>query len=539
MTHSLIRPNLLASCIILLALITSSSTSSASDKVGRVIFSNGKITAINDGKTQLLQRGSSVNEGDVLKTSSGTIAQLRMKDGALVALKSNTEFSIDKYQYSENSGSNSSIFNLIKGGFRTVTGFIGKRHKKNYRVRTSVATIGIRGTHYGLTLCSQGDCNSDNGGTTEDGLYGSVIDGEIYTDNKSGIHTFSNDEYFHIASTDSNPIKLLKPPGVIFQQANLKKLKKIKDKNQKVASMLHKRHMQKSDLLLANIEHKKEFLRNQLIPRYESTSDTNTSINSFIEPTNVGNVLALSHTGIDLSGQPSGLLTNIVNDGTTDNQFFINAVARENGLLIPVAAQQTTRTFSIADATPLTPGTIRIPNTTVSVGWGRWSNQYVTTLNDKIVPHVGNLHYIVASNITSPTQLGGLTGTASYTTIGGTQATDLVGNTAPGAANVTMGVNFTGGSGITDFSIATTVGGNTYQAETTTLVPFSTAFASGLNLVGQSTGPCPNCAGQANIAFFGPTAEGAGTTYFIENSDINNTVNGAAFLARSGSLLNR
>lgn len=545
MTHILTRLNPLASCIILLALITFSNTSGANDKVGRVIFSNGEITAVNNGKTQHLKRGSSISEGDILKTSSGAIAQLRMKDGALVALKSNTEFSIDKYQYSENSESNSSIFNLIKGGFRTVTGFIGKRNKQNYRVKTTVATIGIRGTHYGLTLCSQGDCDPGDGEATEDGLYGSVIDGEIYTDNKSGIHTFSNDEYFHIASHDSKPRNLLKPPGVIFQQQKLKKLKQMKDND--VASMLHKRQRQQSDLFLANIELRKEFLRNQLLPRYVATSDTNTSINSFLEPTNVGNVFAFSLTELDLGGLPSGLVGKIVNDGTADNQFFINAIARENGLIIPVAAQQTklgnVRSLSIADALPLKPTTIKIPSTNVVVGWGRWSNQYVTTLNNKIVPHAGNLHYFVASETTSLSQLGGLTGSANYTTIGGTQATDLAGNIAPDVANVNLSVDFGSSGGITLYNVATSVGGITYQgrstANPTVPLPFNTALTSGLNLLGDTGGPCPSCTGQASIAFMGAGAQGAGTVYTIKDNATNNSVNGAAILSQSSIILNR
>lgn len=49
------------------------------------------------------------------------------------------------------------FFRLVKGGFRSVSGLIGKVNQDNYRVSTPVATIGIRGTRYSARLC-QGDC---------------------------------------------------------------------------------------------------------------------------------------------------------------------------------------------------------------------------------------------------------------------------------------------------------------------------------------------------------------------------------------------
>lgn len=50
------------------------------------------------------------------------------------------------------------FFRLLKGGFRSVSGLIGKANHDDYRVSTPVATIGIRGTQYGARLC-QGDCS--------------------------------------------------------------------------------------------------------------------------------------------------------------------------------------------------------------------------------------------------------------------------------------------------------------------------------------------------------------------------------------------
>lgn len=52
------------------------------------------------------------------------------------------------------------FFKLLKGGFRAVSGLIGKVDRNEYRVSTPVATIGIRGTDYLLILCDE-KCRTD------------------------------------------------------------------------------------------------------------------------------------------------------------------------------------------------------------------------------------------------------------------------------------------------------------------------------------------------------------------------------------------
>lgn len=49
------------------------------------------------------------------------------------------------------------FYRLVKGGFRSVSGLIGKVNREDFRVSTPVATIGIRGTEWGARIC-QGGC---------------------------------------------------------------------------------------------------------------------------------------------------------------------------------------------------------------------------------------------------------------------------------------------------------------------------------------------------------------------------------------------
>ncbi len=120
---------------------------------GKVDFTAGNVTAVTaDGKTRTLTKGAEITSGETIDTGSGR-AQLRFSDGAQVSLQPQTQFRIDEYKYSgKGNEEEKGFFSLIKGGLRTITGLVGKKDRDNYRVTTSVATIGIRGTEYTAAL---------------------------------------------------------------------------------------------------------------------------------------------------------------------------------------------------------------------------------------------------------------------------------------------------------------------------------------------------------------------------------------------------
>ena len=92
------------------------------------------------------QKGDIIASGDAVVTGKGR-AQLKLTDGGFVALDPNTEYVIEDYRFDQaSSDSGRSFFNLVRGGVRFVTGAIGKVKRKNWRMRTAVATIGIQGT---------------------------------------------------------------------------------------------------------------------------------------------------------------------------------------------------------------------------------------------------------------------------------------------------------------------------------------------------------------------------------------------------------
>ena len=126
--------------------------------IARAVFVRGGLTARHvEGVTRILKAGSAIFEGDTLITKTGSYAILVFRDKSRISLQENTVFRVDEMKFSEkNAEKTSALFSLLRGGLRAVTGLIGKFHPKKYSMRTSVATIGIRGTGYDL-MCT-GDC---------------------------------------------------------------------------------------------------------------------------------------------------------------------------------------------------------------------------------------------------------------------------------------------------------------------------------------------------------------------------------------------
>ncbi|HEX2139416.1 MAG TPA: FecR family protein [Woeseiaceae bacterium] len=142
--------------------------------VARVDFAVGNVTAVRpDGRSRALSRGSEIEVGDTVNTQQGR-AQLRFVDGAFMSLQPETSFKVDEFRFAENGGGKDGIvMNLLKGGMRTITGLIGRANRQNYRLRTAVATIGIRGTEYAVrytnsveVFCAGGSISVENEGGT-------------------------------------------------------------------------------------------------------------------------------------------------------------------------------------------------------------------------------------------------------------------------------------------------------------------------------------------------------------------------------------
>ena len=101
------------------------------------------------GRSRPLERGAEVKQGDRIVTGEGALVQMKMTDGALLSVRTDTDVTVEKYRHNEKSAQDSGmLLKLARGALRSITGWIGGNNPDAYKVVTPTATIGIRGTDH-------------------------------------------------------------------------------------------------------------------------------------------------------------------------------------------------------------------------------------------------------------------------------------------------------------------------------------------------------------------------------------------------------
>ena len=193
--------------------------------IGRIAFLRGQISATDEHKkTRQLFTGGPLYEGDTLKTGLSSFAVLAFRDKSRITLNANSEFEIKKHHYNvKEPGLSSALMRLVKGGLRAVTGLIGKQNRDAYRMRTPVATIGVRGTGYDLQC--EGDCVSEAQSLNTplekllnsvikpamaaldgEGMYAHVWEGAIELKNNSGTKVLNTNQTLFVKNINVAPV---------------------------------------------------------------------------------------------------------------------------------------------------------------------------------------------------------------------------------------------------------------------------------------------------------------------------------------------
>jgi hypothetical protein len=121
-----------------------------------IVFATGSASIVAaDGSSRRAERGATLAAGETVDTGDGK-AQLKFRDGATISLQPGTQFRVEQFRFSEQNGRASEddlvVMRFLKGALRAVSGLIGKERQQQYRMDTTVGTIGIRGTEYGATM---------------------------------------------------------------------------------------------------------------------------------------------------------------------------------------------------------------------------------------------------------------------------------------------------------------------------------------------------------------------------------------------------
>ncbi len=386
-----------------------------------------------DGRTIALAKGGDINSGNAIVTGSNGRAQVKFTDGGLISLQPNTEFKIANYVDRSDPKEDRFLVDLLRGSMRAITGLIGKRNRDNYKLTTTTATIGIRGSGFKV-------------GYNPDGTLGitSELD-KIEVCNQSGCIGLVAGESVRVIDSTTPPVRTSEQPKVDTPPAE-KDPVVVGDKVNSSG---------KAEI----VEAVKETTKAAPVQR------TFTNIAVAALGTNGGSKYTLTSSTPTTNFSDNKLLK--VNDSTGGFGTW-----SESGT--PGPASDFKSSGNVTDAN--------------FIGWGTWVSGQREYLGTTLLNHV---HY-VAGRPTASAELSTLmaaTATASYTLIGST--TPIRGGTAGTLTSATFSVNFSS----TQYVVSTTLNTSFGSIADSVTVNGPTATFSGSYINGALIGTNAGLAG--------------------------------------------
>ena len=133
----------LPSLLIALLLATPSVGAATPVEIGEVERSVNSVSGAFEEMERMLRQGDRVYHTELIKTGKNSLATLLLDDNTQVSLGADTAVQLDQFIYNPDSTQGAVTLNSARGIFRFLTGLLPS---KSYKIKTPVATIGVRGT---------------------------------------------------------------------------------------------------------------------------------------------------------------------------------------------------------------------------------------------------------------------------------------------------------------------------------------------------------------------------------------------------------
>jgi hypothetical protein len=434
-----------------------------------------------EGSERKPSKGMPLSVGDTVTTGSGAMAQIKMGDGAVVVVQPESRLTVTVFSYTgKEDGSEKVVYHLEQGGFRTVTGAIGRKNKSSYLIETPIAQMGVRGTDHESYYFPPAGAGITLG--PRPGAYNKVNVGQTFLRSRSGEVVIGPNQVGYVASAQAEP-GLLPAVPEFFNRAVAPRSARLRNSEGPMAAAGHS------------------------VPQVE-------------QPVSIVTAGVSGTGGISLSTLPPVSTPGPIVPASGSVAAYIELVG------LPVARSAANPIIAPALALLGSAG----GDATWGVNWGSWQAG-VATVNGSLT--VGSTHFAETNNLTSATQLAALGSglvTATYSYLGGPSPTSQLG-TQGTITSLAVGVNFATRS-ITSYSVAAREGLNNWNASGSGSMAQFTA-GSGIAL----TGTCSAClvlpapaSGTAHGAFVGGAAERMITSFGLSSGV--QAISGVGYLGR-------
>lgn len=400
-------------------------TDLAAAAAGNFLLVTGNVQ-VRDAKgiDRLAVTGSTLDSGETVLTQNGR-AQIRFTDSGQISLQPATEFKLADYRYRESGSSEeSAIFNLIKGGVRAISGLVGRRTKSDYKMITSTATIGIRGTEFQATMCSASCAQAD-------GLYVQTGEGIVTVANALGEVEVGRGETAYVASPQSSPQKTSSGPAMTTS-ADLV--------GPPPLPVFGAGEFQPGTIAITNpLGAVTPFSSVGLTAVASGSLTLDLSGYTSLAPSN-SNATVGTSSGTSTAGSAAATIGNF-DPGVTGVVGAYISEGKVNGFVISGQSATQTVFTSVVASSVLNAGN------SGELYWGRWSGGTLTTYaglngtnasSSMALPSTTSIHYLLSTSVpTVPTS-----GQATFSFIGGTPSTDLSGKVGSGITSGSLTAYF-------------------------------------------------------------------------------------------------
>jgi hypothetical protein len=155
-----------------LAMAAAADEAATRAQIGAVEGVRAPARAIFDGDARALAQAAPVYYLDLLRTGEAARLRVELADASTITMGANAELRVDEFVYTPSAETEATL-NLLKGALLFIGDKLGGSERRRVLIRTPVAILGVRGTHFWVGPI--------------DGATGVlVVDGEVLVSNATG-----------------------------------------------------------------------------------------------------------------------------------------------------------------------------------------------------------------------------------------------------------------------------------------------------------------------------------------------------------------
>lgn len=120
----------------------------ANSDVGKVTRLQSEAMIIRGDQSFPVEVGTVIRKKDEINSKDMARIEITFMDGTTLLIGENARVEIDEFLYDPDNNIGTAIISALQGPFRFITGKISQLKKKRVEIKSSVGTIGVRGTDF-------------------------------------------------------------------------------------------------------------------------------------------------------------------------------------------------------------------------------------------------------------------------------------------------------------------------------------------------------------------------------------------------------